>query len=86
MSDVEKFSYLTGLLEGQAYQSLEGFNVTKDDYKRALELLSERYGNPQLIISSHMTKILKLQKLHNRCPVNELRKLLDTFRVTCDHS
>ena len=77
LSDVEKFSYLTGLLEGQAYQSLEGFNVTKDDYKRALELLSERYGNPQLIISSHMTKILKLQKLHNRCPVNELRKLLD---------
>ena len=42
LSDVEKFSYLTGLLEGQAYQSLEGFNVTKDNYKRALELLSER--------------------------------------------
>ena len=42
LSDVEKLSYLTGLLEGQAYQSLEGFNVTKDNYKRALELLSER--------------------------------------------
>ena len=74
MSDVEKFSYLTGLLEEQAYQSLEGFIVTKDDYKRALELLSERYGNSQLIISSHMTKIWKLQKLQNRCPINELRK------------
>ena len=42
LSDVEKFSYFTGLLEGQAYQSLEGFNVTKDNYKRTLELLSER--------------------------------------------
>ena len=67
----ENFSYLTGLLEGQAYQSLEGFNVTKGDYKSALELLSERYGNAQLIISSHMTNILKLQKLQNHCPVNE---------------
>ena len=76
LSDVEKFSTV---LEGQAYQSLQGFNVTKDDYKRASEILSERYGNPQLIISNHMTKILKLQALQNCCPVNELRKLFDNI-------
>ena len=62
LSDVENFSYLSRLLEGQEYQSLEGFNVTRDAYKRALELLSERYENPQ-IISSCMAKTLKLQKL-----------------------
>ena len=37
MSDFEEFSYLMGLLEGQTYQILEGFNVTKDDYKATFE-------------------------------------------------
>ena len=76
MSDVENFSYLSRLLEGQEYQSLEGFNVPRDAYKRALEFLSERYENPQ-IISSYMTKTLQLQKLQKSSSVNELRKLFD---------
>ena len=77
ISDIEKFTYLKGYVEGSASKCIEGINLSNENYKHALDLLSERYGNPQLIISSHMNQILKVNKVTAGHKVKELRNLYD---------
>ena len=46
ISNVQKFNYLVGYLEGQAKRTVEGFTITKGNfYQKALDLLCERFGN-----------------------------------------
>ena len=76
MSNVQKFSYLINYLNGSAKQAVGGFPVTNEAYQEAFTLLKNRYGNPQLIISSHMNNLIKLEKVVNS-NVKELRNLFD---------
>ena len=76
LSEVEKFTYLRGYLQGTAFQAIEGFLLTSETYKHAGELLKERYGNPQLIVSCHMNNLIKLDEV-NGANVKELRDLYD---------
>ena len=64
LSEIEKFTYLRGYLQGKTNQAIEGFPLTSENYKRAWELLKERYGNPQLIILCHMNNLMKLDKVN----------------------
>ena len=65
LSAIEKFSYLTGHLEGPAADCVRGFSLTSENYVEARKLLEERFGNTQVIISAHMNVLLKLPKLNN---------------------
>ena len=47
LSEVEKFTCSQGYLEGIAFQAIEGFPLTCENYKHVWELLKERYRNPQ---------------------------------------
>ena len=76
LSEVEKFTYLRGYLQGTAFQAIEGFPLTSENYKHAWELLKERYGNPQLIVSCQMNNLIKLDEV-NGANVKELRDLYD---------
>ena len=76
LSSVEKFTYLKGYLSGTALQAIEGFPLTSENYTEALKLLNNRYGNPQLVISSHMNNLIKLDKVSG-ANVKELRHLYD---------
>ena len=44
LSDVDKFSYLRGLIEGPAKASIAGFALTAANYNAAIELLQRRFG------------------------------------------
>ena len=77
ISDIEKFTYLKGHVEGSASKCIEGINLLNENYKHALDLLSERYGKPQLIISSHMNQILKVNKVTAGHKAKKLRNLYD---------
>ena len=79
ISKVEKFTYLKGYLSGDAEKCLEGLQLTDENFEHALSLLRERYGNPQLIISTHMNKLLKLEKIYSNGTraAKELRCLHD---------
>ena len=78
ISDIEKFSYLRGYVCGEAEKCIEGITLTGGNFIRALTLLRERYGNPQLIISSHVDNLIKLEKLSGlRASIKELRNLYD---------
>ena len=78
ISEVEKFTYLRGYLSGEAEKCIEGITLTGDNFERAMTLLRERYGNPQLIISTRMDNLIKLEKNSGyRAPIKELRNIYD---------
>ena len=78
LSEIEKFTYLRGYLAGEAEKCIEGIPLTSENFGRALNLLRERYGNPQLIISSHMDKLIKLERVSGfQASIKELRNLHD---------
>ena len=51
--------------------------VTNANYKKALDLLRSRFGNPQKIISAHMNELLKLKRISSDRDVKSIRKFYD---------
>ena len=56
--------------------AIAGFSLTNNDYKEALELLQNRYGNMQLIIAAHMKALVKMSSVDNK-DLNGFRKFVD---------
>ena len=78
LSEIDKFNYLRGQLEGRALATMSGFSLTAAlNYSAAIELLKDRFANPQIIISSHMEKLLKLQEVSDVNDVKKIRALYD---------
>ena len=61
ISDAQKFVYLTGQLQGEAAELLDGFTTTDANYGEAIKLLEETYGDPKRIIQSHLHSIFDLK-------------------------
>ena len=81
ISNVQKFNNLVGYLEGQAKRRVEGFNITNENYQKALDLLCKRFGNTQVIITAHMNELLKIKYVKSDKDVAGLRELYDTLEV-----
>ena len=60
ISSVDKFNYLHALVEGPAARSIQGLQLTEANYKAAKQILQERFGKLQQVISAHMEELLKL--------------------------
>ena len=80
LSKIDKFNYLRSLLEGAASQAIQGLALSSDNYDSAVELLEQRFGKTQKIISAHMEEILKLQPCLTDCP-SSLQFLYDKLSV-----
>ena len=65
-------------LDKSALQATEGFSLANENYTVAWQLLDERYGNEQLIITCHMSNLVKLDPVI-QASVKEIRKLHDTI-------
>ena len=74
LSNVQKLTYLQGCLEGPALKCIKGMTLSNENYIQALKQLKDRYANPQLITSTHMSKLLKLEKVFNSKKVIKSRK------------
>ena len=68
LSKIDEFNYLRSLLEGAASQAIQGLALSSDNYDSAVEILEQRFGKTQQIISAHMEEILKLQPSLTDCP------------------
>jgi len=79
-SDVHKLNYLVNSLEGQAYKALEGLKIREENYGMAIQLLKERFGKTQHIISAHMQSLLTLQSFQND-KLSNIRSIYDTIMV-----
>ena len=51
------------------------------NYKEAIEILTDRFGNKQLIISSHMESLFKLQTVNAMPSVKGIRAVLDNLEI-----
>ena len=60
MSVVDKFNYLSSLLEGPAHQTIQGITLNEKNYESAVKLIQDRFGKSQQIISAQMEELLKL--------------------------
>ena len=80
LSAVDKFNYLHSLLDGAAASSIRGLPLTEENYENAVEILKDRFGCKQQIISAHMEELLKLQNCPNE-NASQLRQIYDKINI-----
>ena len=81
ISDVQKFTYLRQYLEGPAQETIGGFKLCGENCKDALKLLKETYGNPQIIINTHIQNLINFEAVHDKDDVDSLRTLYNHLEV-----
>ena len=79
MPAVQKFTYQRSVLEGVAYHTIEGFEVTSANYQLAVDALKHRFGRKRIIFSSLIKSIVQLEPRSKR-GVESLRDLHDTLK------
>ena len=77
LSEVDKFSYLRGLLLEPARSTIQGFALTADNYKAAVDLLRKRYGKKTLIQRTYINELLNVEHVHNERETTRLRRMYD---------
>lgn len=77
LTDVEKMNYLVSYLKGEAENAVKGLPLCNENYVIAKQMLEERFGDPQVLISSHMNKLLSLSCISNMNNLKDMRKLCD---------
>ena len=50
-------------LSGQALATISGLSLSSENYKETIEILTNRYGNTQVLVSVHMDSLLKITKI-----------------------
>ncbi|CAB4030027.1 integrase core domain, partial, partial [Paramuricea clavata] len=75
ISDIDKFNYLKGCVKGEALAAISGLTLTSDNYQEAVQVLKDRFGNEQVLISAHMESLLKINKIKSVDNIKGLRIL-----------
>ena len=66
LTGVQKLSYLRAQLRGEASRVITVLPLTNSNYRHSIELLTERYGQVQCIISAQIQTLLGLPKPSNK--------------------
>ena len=61
LAEVQKFYYLRGLLRGKAKSTIEGFVFTDGNYREALDLLKQRFGDTKMLQASFISSLMNLK-------------------------
>ncbi|MEM7375590.1 MAG: DUF1759 domain-containing protein, partial [Bacteroidota bacterium] len=77
LHNIDKLNYLRSQLQGDALKTIAGLESTNSNYTVAIDILKERYGNQQLIIQNHYTKLADLEAASDR--IHSLRSVFDTI-------
>ena len=81
LSDIDKFIYLSSLLEGPAAESISELRLTAANYNEAMSILQRRFGNTQEIVSKHMEALLNIEVVTPHCNLKALRHLHDVVEA-----
>jgi len=76
----QKFTYLRSVLDGVAYHTIEGFEVTSANYHYAVNALKYCYGRKGIIITSLVKSIAQLE-VRSDVEAEALRELHDTLKT-----
>ena len=60
LSDISKFSYLKTLLKGNALQSINGLQLSSENYGKAVDIIKDRFGRKEVIMKVLIDKLLNL--------------------------
>uniref|UniRef100_A0AC34GT32 Integrase zinc-binding domain-containing protein n=1 Tax=Panagrolaimus sp. ES5 TaxID=591445 RepID=A0AC34GT32_9BILA len=72
---VEKLIALYGLLGGKALEAVEGFQMAEENYDTVVQILSDRFGNQNMI----------LQELHSKLrSIPRAKSTSESLRITVD--
>ena len=77
LENLDKFSYLRGLLVRPARSAIAGFALTSANYQAAVELLNKRYGKKEAIQRAYVNALLNVQPVYNERDAPRLRSLYD---------
>ena len=81
LSNVDKFNYLSSLLESSAAEAIAGLSLTDANYDEAIATLKKRFGNSQLIVNRHMEALMSVTSVSSNHDIKRLRKLHDTVEA-----
>ena len=76
LSNIEKFNHLLNCLHGQALETVKAFQVTNENYPKALERLKARYDNSTLIFLENIASLFQLSPMSKSSP-SQLRSIVD---------
>ena len=77
ISDIDKFSYFRSFLAPVALETISGLTLSSQNYSEAIDLLKNRYGNPQTLINSYMEQFVNLETVTKTNDVIRLRKVFN---------
>ena len=80
--DIDKFSYLKHCLFDSALCIVSGLSLSSSNYKNAVQLLQEYYGNTQVLINFCMKKLVTIPTVKNDREVRGLNKLYDEVETS----
>ena len=60
LTGVQKLSYLSAQLKGEASKAIAGFQLNNTNYTHSVALLQERFGQPYKQIDAHMQALINL--------------------------
>ncbi|XP_028417209.1 uncharacterized protein LOC114541492 [Dendronephthya gigantea] len=81
LSDVDKFTYLRGLLQEPAKSAIAGFALTSINYEAAVKLLERRFGNKTIVQRAYINDLLNLKPVFNGNDTERLRKFFDVVET-----
>lgn len=76
LSNIEKFNHLRNCLQGPALETIDAFQVSNENYARALERLQARYDNPTLIFLEGISALFELSSV-SKGNGAQIRSLID---------
>ena len=82
LSDIDKFSYLRGVLKGTALDLISGLTLSSSNYRKAVEFLHERFGNRQTLITKHLALLATLPPVEDINNVKLLRTFFDKLETS----
>ena len=86
LSDIKKCNSLRTFLTDSAYSLFSGLSLNSENYKEAVNVLKERFGNKQTLVFSYMDRFLQLPVVKNSNDVINLRKLYDKIEISVRNS
>ena len=78
LSNIEKFNHLLNYLQGQALETAKAFQITNENFPKALARLKARYDNSTLIFSENIMTLFELSTM-SKSNSAQLKSLVDTF-------
>ena len=70
------------MLKGQAEAAISGLKITADNYKIALDILQSRFGNTDVIISTHMEQLVGMPGVASSSDIRKIRQMFDFLERT----